>query len=206
MKPLHDAVLVWPLPCAVLLIFGCGPARPARVIPPSLDPAAVAAAAIAAADTDGDSAVDAEEIRTVPALAAALKQLDTDGDGKLTVAELRSWLETVQKSRVAITSFTATVSHKGKPLADATVRLIPEPFMGDGMQRGEAVTDAAGNAVPTIRDSKYPGVNCGLYRVEIEGTGVDGKLLPARYNTESTLGVAVGGLLPENGIITFILE
>lgn len=200
------ATLATVLTCLVLCTIGCGPGRPARLVPPPLDPAAVAAAAIAAADVDGNGSVGGDEIRKVPALAAALKHLDTDGDQSLSVAELRTWLEAVRESRVAITSFTAAVTHKGKPLAGATVRLVPEPFMGRDMQPAEAVTDASGTAFPTIRDSKYPGVNCGLYRVEIEATGVDGKPLPARYNTDSTLGVAVGGLLPENGMATFPLE
>lgn len=206
MTPMCDPVRAWPVACAVLLAIGCGPGRPARVTPPPLDPAAVAAAAIAAADADGDGTLGSEEIMKAPALAVSLKQLDTDGDGKLSVTEVRSWLEEVRKSRVAITSFTAMVTHKGRPLAGATVRLVPEPFMGDGTKPAEGVTDAAGSAVPTIRESKYPGVNCGLYRVEIEGTGVDGKPLPARYNADSTLGVAVGGLLPENGMAVFALE
>ena len=62
------------------------------------------------------------------------------------------------------------------------------------------------SATATIPSGTYMGVNCGLYRVEITGQGNDGKPLPAKYNAASTLGAAVGGRLPENGVATFVLE
>jgi hypothetical protein len=58
----------------------------------------------------------------------------------------------------------------------------------------------------TIPGGEYPGVNCGLYRVEITGKGNDGKPLAAKYNSQSALGVAVGGMLPENGMAVFELN
>lgn len=185
---------------------GCGPGRPARVPAPRLDPAAVTAAVFAAADADGDGALGGEEWTKVPALVAAAAVLDTNGDKRLSRDELAKWLEDVRASKVAITSFAAQVMHKGKPLADATVKLIPETFMGSELKAAEGKTDAGGSVLVTIPDSKYPGVHCGLYRVEIVGNGTDGKPLPAKFNAESMLGVAVGGMLPENGMVLFELD
>lgn len=190
----------------VVALAGCGPSRPSRITPPGLDAATVTAAVMAQADTDGDGRLTKQELAQVPALVASLAALDADADGQLSAAELRAWLEEVKASRVAITSLSASVTHKGKPLAGAAIRLVPESFMGGGMQAATGVTEAGGDASLTIPDSPYPGVNCGLYRVEITGTGHDGKPLPARYNSESTLGLAVGGRLPENGMAFFALD
>ena len=42
----------------------------------------------------------------------------------------------------------ATVTHKGKPVAGATVKLVSEPFMGGGMQAAEGTTDDTGGVMP----------------------------------------------------------
>lgn len=172
--------------------IGCGPSRPARIPAPPLDPVAVAAAA-------GD-------LDKLPALAFGRVVLDTDNDKKVSQAELVKWLEEVRDSKVAITSVAFQVSHKGKPLSGAEIRLVPEACMGGGIKEASGKTDQSGMSMVTIPGSEYPGINCGLYRVEITGTGADGKPLAAKYNSQSTLGVAVGGMLPENGMATFELN
>jgi hypothetical protein len=171
---------------------GCGPSRPARIAAPALDPAAVAAAA-------GD-------LDKLPAIASGLLVLDTDKDKKVSQAELVKWLEEVRDSKVAITSVAFQVLHKGKPLSGAEIRLVPEACMGGGIKEASGQTDQSGMSMVTIPGSEYPGINCGLYRVEITGKGNDGKPLAAKYNSQSTLGVAVGGMLPENGMATFELN
>jgi hypothetical protein len=187
------------LTSSVLLLLatattGCGPSRPARIPAPPLDPAAVAAAA-----SSGD-------LNKLPAIAAGRIVLDTDKDKKVSQAELVKWLEEVRDSKVAITSIAVQVSHKGKPLSNAEIRLVPEACMAGGIKEASGKTDQAGMSMVTIPGSEYPGVNCGLYRVEIKGNGNDGKPLAAKYNSQSTLGVAVGGMLPENGMAVFELN
>ena len=59
---------------------GCG-GRPARVVAPRIDPAAVTEVVFQAADEDRDGALRGGEQRTVPAIAAAAERLDGDGDG-----------------------------------------------------------------------------------------------------------------------------
>lgn len=190
----------------LIALAGCGPARPARVVPPALDPEAVAAAVLAKADANGDGRIVKAELPAVPALVTAVAALDADGDGAISAVELGQWLTDVKESRIAITSCSGRVTHLKKPLAGATVTLVPEPFMGPGYRAAGGVTDADGAFAASIPEAKYPGVNCGLFRVEITGQGNDGKPLPARYNTETTLGLAVGGRLPEDGSAIFTLE
>jgi hypothetical protein len=186
------------LPSSVLLLLataaGCGPSRPARIPAPPLDPAAVAAAA-----SSGD-------LNKLPAIAAGRVVLDTDKDKKVSQGELLKWLEEVRDSKVAITSIAVQVSHKGKPLSGAEIRLVPEACMAGGIKEASGKTDQSGMSMVTIPGSEYPGVNCGLYRVEITGNGNDGRPLAAKYNAQSTLGVAVGGMLPENGMAIFELN
>jgi hypothetical protein len=195
------------LTAAVLLcpLGGCS-TRPARVPAPRIDPAAIAAAVFEKADADRDGRLRGAEQQTVPSIAMAAGTLDADGNGGVTREELASWLEAVRDSRVAVTSLEVIVTQRGRPLAAATVRLVPEPFMGAEVKAAEGVTDAGGVAAVTIPDAKYPGVNCGLYRVEITGAGNDGKPLPEGENKATRLGVAVGAGIPETGSVEFRLD
>lgn len=194
-RPGFFAVAVSLLVCG---FAGCSN-RPARVPAPRINPGAIVEAVFEQADADRDGRLRAAEQRTVPAIAAAVSRLDTDGDGAVAREELLAWLEAVRDSRVAITPLEVVVMQRGRPLASATVRLVPEPFMGGQMKAAEGLTDAQGVAAITIPDAQYPGVNCGLYRVEI--TGTEGVPLPNDLNTTTTFGVAVGAGVPETGSV-----
>jgi len=188
------------------LALGCGPARPARVVAPPLDVAAITKGLLAKADANGNGKIDPAELGRAPGIADGVAILDTDGDKAVSAAEITAWLARVVESKVAITSAFVLVKHKGKPVADATVKFIPESFMGTSSKPAEGTTDKNGEANVTIPGGQFSGVNCGIYRVEITGQGSDGKPLPAKYNTATTLGVAVGAMLPQSGKTTFALE
>ena len=190
----------------VLAVSGCGQGRPARVIAPAINVEAVTAAVFTAADANGNARLEDGELATVPAIAKAAIALYTDGDEAVSRQELAQWLDEVSRSKVAITTFETVVRHRGRPLAGVLVKLVPEPFMGGEIKAAEGTTDADGLARVTIPGGRYPGVNCGMYRVEITGKGNDGRPLPARYSSKSTLGVAVGGTLPEQGMTLFELK
>lgn len=188
-----------------LAAWGCGPSRPARLEAPELDVEAVVAG-IMQADADGDGKLASGELAKAPAFRDALAALDVDGDKALSRAELESWLAGIKASRIAVTSAVVVVRHKGRAVAGATVKFVPEAFMSGAATAAEGTTDAAGQAQMTIPGSRYPGVNCGVYRVEITGPGSDGKPIPAKYNSSSTLGAAVGGGLPAEGVFAFSLD
>jgi hypothetical protein len=184
---------------------GCS-GRPARVVAPRIDPAAVTEAVFQAADEDRDGALRGGEQKIVPAIAAAAERLDGDGDGAVSRDELSRWLTAVRDARVAINRFEMSLTHRGRPLAGADVRLVPEPFMGSEIQVAEGTTDAQGVVVVAIPGAKYVGANCGLYRVAITGTDNNGKPLSERFATSPTLGVAVGGGIPESGAVRLSLD
>lgn len=81
---------------------------------------------------------------------------------------------------------------------------------GDGRLDGGELATAPAFA-PLMADldddgCPHPGVHSGVCRVELTGKGNDGKPLAAEYNTSSTLGAAVGGLVPKGGVLAFSLE
>lgn len=184
---------------------GCS-GRPARLTPPSISPAGIAAALLEPADTDADGVLAGDELLQTPVLASLLSQFDADGDGRLAKAELETWLQAVRDSRVAVTSFTAIVRHRGKPVTGATLTIDPLPPFKDAIQAAEGQTDDRGRTSPAIPGAAYPGVNCGIYAVRIEGTGSNGEPLPAKYNADTTLGLAVGAGLPPDGAVVFDLD
>jgi hypothetical protein len=93
----------------------------------------------------------------------------------------------------------------GKPLAGATVRFVPEKFLGDGFKPAEGVCDERGLAELRTEGGRLPGVACGFYRVEVCKPGGGKESLPARYNAASTLGHEVAPDT-ERGNITFRLS
>jgi hypothetical protein len=218
----------------LLAAAGCGPSGPKRVPAPPVDPAGITKAVMQLADVDADGLLSAAELGRVPGLAAEratatpppspaadtplwaappagggnkrVLALDADGDKRLSAAEITTWLTGVRDSRVGITQASVRFSHKGKPVTGATVRLVPEAFMSAKMQAAEATTDASGMATPSIPGGRYPGVNCGVYRVEITGSLPDGKPIPAKYNSSTSLGLAVGNGLPAESPVEFRLD
>lgn len=171
-----------------LLFIGCSKA-PSRVVPET--PAGnSAAAAIAGHDADKDGLLSEQELAKAPGLKAALKQADADLDGKLSADEIDKRIAAWARSKVGRMSIVCLVSRKGVPLADAEVRLVPEPFLGTALQAGTAKTNAQGMATPSAptTDDKPPGLAPGFYRIEIQSASGD---IPAAYNTETPFGVEI---------------
>lgn len=185
---------------------GCHSRQPARLVASSFSAEQAVTAILARADVNADGGIDAGEASRVPALKQATADLDGDGDKRLSREELLRWLEEIKQSRVAINPLGLTVIHRGKPLGDALVRLVPEDLLGSGVLPATGNTDASGLVRPAIAGSRFAGVNCGLYRIEISGQGNDGRPLPARFNTATTLGLAVGGQVPRTGVVTITLD
>jgi len=176
---------------------GCSGRRAEWQIPPDLDPPGITGCLMKAADGDGDGRLTGDELMAVPALQSAVSVLDADGDSSLAAAEVEAWLTSVVQEGLAAQEAPLRVTQDGRPVADALVRLVPEPCMGDGIEPAEGRTDETGLVFLNIPTRRTGGVRCGLYRMEIRGKGVDGQPLPARYNSATTLGYALGAGLPE---------
>lgn len=186
---------------ALCLVFGlvslsgCA-RRPARVSAPTWDPDGAAGRAIEMYDKDGDSKLSSEELNAVPGLKYSAKQLDSaqekgDGDGYLSREEIARRIQLYRDLRTGWKQFNCRVFLGGRPPVGAEVKLIPEPFLGEGVivpatgtvrEDGSAMLDAGAEGI------RMPVVRVGMYRVEITS---DRLKIPAKFNTESTLGVEV---------------
>lgn len=168
--------------CAVLGLLGCGPNIPT---PPAISPEEVAARAIKQYDTNGDGVLDASELERCPALKTRIKS----PNGKITAQQIADRLTKMVESNLARMSLTCKVLLNDQPLEGATVRLVPEQFMGEQFQPAVGTTNPDGIAMMKAADGSKDGVQWGYYRIEVSKKNSAGKeTLPARYNTATTLG------------------
>jgi hypothetical protein len=77
--------------------------------------------------------------------------------------------------------------------------LEPEKFLGSGVKPASGVTDRDGSAALKAEGQDLPGVQFGFYRVRISKKDGQGReTLPARYNTQTTLGCEIAPDDPRN--------
>jgi hypothetical protein len=139
-------------------------------------------------DANKDGFLDANELEKVPGLKAAMRQVDCNGDGKISADEISARIDSWVASKCGRIGIKCKVAHKGTPLSGATVRFVPEEFLGSGMKTYEGTTNDSGTAAMFAVGSSERGVSPGLYRVEITKAG---ERIPAKYNTETKLGQEV---------------
>ena len=180
---------------AVLAGWGCS-RRPSRVHPPGIDAAAAGKLAIEQYDTDGDGLIGGAELTKAPSLRASMKNLDTNNDKKVSADEITARIESWQNDKVGKMSLPVTVTRRGRPLEGATVRFVPEKFLGDEVQPAEGETGPGGTADLTVAlDPEDPmpirGAHCGLFRVEIYKTVGGKETIPPMYNTQTIFGQEV---------------
>ena len=96
---------------------------------------------------------------------------------------------------------------KGKPLADAKVVLEPEPYLGNDIQAGEGVTTISAPRTWACRpkkrlrpSSRMKLIQYGTFKVRITHPTIK---IPAKYNTETTLGYET---IPGDPSVSFALK
>ncbi len=182
----------------VLAGWGCS-RTPSRIHPPAIDASAAGKLALQQYDKDGDGLIKGQELSKAPALKAAIENLDTNDDGGVSADEITARVKAWQKSNVGKTSLSCTVTYRGGPLQGATVKFVPEKFLGDEIQTATGETDQSGVAVLSVpldpdRPGDVSGVQCGLYRVVITKQNTN---IPAKYNTQTILGQEVADDCPQ---------
>ncbi len=176
---------------SLLTLSGClgSPTAPAM---PAFDPAGSAAAAITQYDANKDGKLDAKEMEKSKALAGAAAELDTTGDKALDSAELTARLQSYAEGGVARKMFSAQVLLDGAPLVGAEVKFVPEDFMLGAVAEGVGVSDPGGTVTITVPGVDPPGIGVGFYRIVVSKKDAAGKeTIPAKFNTETTLGMEV---------------
>jgi len=170
--------------------WGCWGGGPSRVKAPSIDAAAAASGALKKYDANGDGKISGTELDKAASLKSSLSVLDTNGDKAISEDEIKARIDSWLESQLGRMGLIVVVTRRGKPLEGAKVTLVPEEFLGGAVPKATGTTDEGGGASLTAVGAAIEGaegVAPGFYRVEI----TKGSEIPARYNTETTLGVEV---------------
>jgi hypothetical protein len=162
------------------------------VRPPEIDPKNAAADAIDLYDTNKDGSLSAAELAKCPGILLEIKAYDADGNGKTTPDEIAARITDLRKHGVGLTRLNCSVTVNGRGLDNATIRFEPEPYLGTEIQAADGITNERGVAQMAIPADKLPSdqqdlkaVHYGTYKVRITHPTVK---LPAKYNTDTTLG------------------
>ena len=179
-----------------LLLPGCfGSRAPAK---PELTPDESAAKAIEEYDADSNSTISEKEAEAAPGLLAAFETIDKDGNGELTEDEIAQRIVYYQTSTSWVINGSVRITYKGRPLEGATVTFVPESFLGPSFKECSGVTDYHGEAFISRPGEAIKGIFLGFYRVRVNKEKSNGnEMLPARYNTETTLGFEANNDVPE---------
>ncbi len=169
--------------CWWIPVCGCVD-RPSRVQAPSWDPSGFAQQVMEKLDTNGDSQIDEGELAAAPGLDFGARFIDSNSDGQLSQEELVKRFQFYVDRRIGLTNKSMQFIYKGRPLAGAEVRLVPEFFLTDLLEAATGTTDNSGMVLPDIasNDLRTPLMRPGYYRVEIAK-------LPAEFNSATTVGV-----------------
>jgi len=176
---------------ALGIMAGCSSGPPA-LRAPYLDPDSAAEDAIELYDKDGDELLSLAELEACPGILASISAYDKNGDQQVSAEEISQRLQRFVDSKVAVGRLIVSVLLDQSPLEGATVRFIPENYLGDEIKPAEGQTNGSGTAAMGVAKEELPesqkelvGVHFGTYRVEITHPSVS---IPAKYNTETTLG------------------
>ena len=174
--------------CSAMLI-SCGCRRGSE--PPKIIPLVAGKAAIKQYDANKAGTNSADELKKNPALKAEFKKVGSDNvAAEKIAARIQSWLDSPE----GVKSVHCAVRLNGRPLAGATVTFIPEEFLGVKLPTASATTDPRGKAVMSAAGSppeRLGVIFCGFYRVEISKKEGGAETIPAKYNTQTTLGQEV---------------
>jgi hypothetical protein len=188
------------------IIAGCSNS-PQRVKPPRIDSEAAAMQAMELYDANHDGKLNQEELARCPGVLISIDRYDANKDKSIDVEEFRSHLADLLKNKTGATQLAANISYQGRPLAGAIVRFEPEPYLGDEIQAAEGMTSSAGIADVGMLADKAPAalknmklIQYGTFKVKVTHPTIN---LPAKYNTETTLGYET---IPGEPTVTFALK
>lgn len=184
--------------CSAILvvIVGCSK-HPARIHPVDIDAKSASANAIDQYDKNGDGLLDNDEMTAVPGILKYKDKYDTDGDGMVSREEIANRISRWKKLGLGVVSLNVVVRLAGRPLPGASVRFVPEVYLGAGPriatgecnQIGETKVSVANSELPKVlQAARLGGIYGGTYKIEVTHPQVT---IPEKYNTATTLGEEV---------------
>lgn len=177
-------------------MIGCS-TGPDAIEPVAIDASAAGREAIAMLDRDGDRLLSEVEMALAPGLHLHREKYDRNGDAQVSADEIRDRIEQWEDEGLGIRRLKVYVKLDDKPLPDATVRFLPEPYLGSGPKPATGKTNASGLATISVAPEDLPaslantrirGIYGGTYRIEVSHPT---RSLPARYHAETTLGAEI---------------
>ena len=173
------------------LAAGCSD-MPQRIEQPPLDVDAAIEQALAKYDTNHSGSLESSELDASPTLG----YFDGNGDSRVEAEEIRSALDFWKKSRLGLVELYVVVTWKERPLSGATVTLQPESFLGEAISEATGETDEEGTARICIPRAELPnphvsGARVGVYRVIVSKLEDGREQIPAEYNVDTRLGCEV---------------
>lgn len=175
---------------AIAVWFGCSHG-PAPLPQPKVDPAEAGRLALEQYDSKKTGKISGADLDACPSIKSIADQLAGGGGRGITADMIAARISQWHDMPLARLTPYVLVKHNGTPLARAVVTLVPEKFLGPNMKPGTGTTDDSGNAMPSVPSegsNDFGGMPPGFYRVEITKPGEN---IPAKYNTDTTLGVEV---------------
>jgi hypothetical protein len=174
-----------------VIVCGCSGGQE-RIKPPRIFPTAATRQAFELYDTNHDGKLSQEELTKCPGVLISIDRYDANHDKQIDQEEFKSHLTSLLKGGTGATQLACVVSYQGKSLAGAKVMLEPEPYLGTDIQSAEGVTSNAGIADVGMPPEKAPAalkamklIQYGTFKVRITHPSIS---IPAKYNTETTLG------------------
>ena len=200
-------------------LVGCSSA-PSRVTAPGISGSA-AGDAMTKYDKNSDGGLDDEELKAVPALSkdcgtgdanvtGAKSRFDKNSDGKISADEISTRIGEWEASKVGLLQFSMQLTLDGRPLDGATVTLVPEEFLGPAIKPATGTTDSSGRVDAVIaasdlqaNEAGLSGMRVGAYKIQVTHPSIK---IPAKYNTETTIGVEVAPDDPDSGRLVLPLK
>jgi hypothetical protein len=145
-------------------------------------------------DKDGDGTIAGTELDAVPGIKKNISHYDRDSDGRISKDEIAARINDWASQQLALMGCTYVVTLDGQPLADATITLVPEPYLGPNVKPASGVTTPNSVARMSHADEDLPktangrpiaGVKGGTYKIQITHPT---RKIPAKYNTATELG------------------
>lgn len=188
-----NSIHVWAI--LVLAIPGCSqlPSGPSR---PSFSPSASGSQALEDYDENGDGKIDLDEAKKSPGMLEAFSRIDSDGDSALTAGEIADRVSYYKSAATTIVDGGVQVTAGGRPLGGVEVTFEPEPFLGDAFAPCSGETNASGIAYLAGADAEFPGLYLGMYTVKISKLTGGKERIPAKYNSQTTLGYEAADDIP----------
>ena len=175
---------------ALGLLNGCSGSDTLTV--PTYTPERMAQDAMAEYDTNHDGYLDAKELERCPSLKSSLESMGKAREKRLSTEDITEHIRMYVDRQVALKEVGCHVLLDGRPLEGATVKYVPEKFMGSAIKPASGVSDSRGIVVLTAEGEKLPGVQPGFYRVQVAKKSASGQeTIPARYNQDTILGIEI---------------